>query len=151
EATSSLQSESQRRIVLMLTDGLDTGVGRAANALLEESERRLVTLYAVDYERPIDFRASPAQFSSQWQRERDAARETLERLLRQTGGELFLLREGSTSIEDAFKRIADTLRTQYLLGFERVPDGKVHKLEVRVKRRGAIVRARQTFLSGKGS
>ena len=152
-AMSSLEGEPQRRIVLMLTDGQDTGPLRMPTTLLEASERHLVSLYAVDYERRIDFHVPSTQFSepSQWERDRDRARESLERLVRQTGGELFLLREGSTSVEDAFTRIADTLRTQYLLGFERTPDGKVHKLEVRVKRRGAVVRVRQSFLSGKRS
>jgi len=127
QAMSSLAREPQRRIVLMLTDGQDTGAVRAPATLLEESERHLVSLYAVDYERRTDFRVPSTQLAepSQWERDRDRARESLERLVRQTGGELFLLREGSTSVEDSFTRIAETLRTQYLLGFERTPDGKV--------------------------
>jgi VWFA-related protein len=152
-AISSLEREPQRRIVLTLTDGQDAGPARMPATVLQESERHLVSVYAVDYERRTDFRVPSTQLAepSQWERDRDRARESLERLVRQTGGELFLLREGSTKVEDAFARIAETLRTQYLLGFERAPDGKVHKLAVRVKRQGAVVRVRQSFMSGKRS
>jgi hypothetical protein len=48
----------------------------------------------------------------------------------------------------AFTRIADELHHQYLLGF--VPaefDGKVHSLEVRVKRPGMSVQARNSYVA----
>jgi hypothetical protein len=48
----------------------------------------------------------------------------------------------------AFKRIADELHLQYLLGF--VPtkfDGKRHEITVRVTRPGISVRAREAYIA----
>jgi Ca-activated chloride channel homolog len=149
QAVASLAAEPQRRVVLMLTDGVDNGAGRGFADLLDQANYNQVTLYAVDYLKRIDFRVPANQFvnPSKWQREQDRARETLKSLTFQTGGEHFLLQDGDTNVEEAFRRIADTLRTQYQLGFESTPDGKTHKLEVRLRRRDAIVRAPQSFLS----
>ncbi len=45
-----------------------------------------------------------------------------------------------------FTRVAQELRSQYLLAFApETLDGKVHKLEVRVKRPGVTVRARKSY------
>jgi VWFA-related protein len=151
QAVASLAAEPQRRVVLMLTDGVDNGAGRGFADLLDQANYNQVTLYAVDYLKRIDFRVPANQFvnPSAWQREQDRARETLKSLTFQTGGEHFLLQDGDTNVEEAFRRIADTLRTQYQLGFGSTPDGKTHKLEVRLRRRDAIVRAPQSFLSVK--
>ena len=49
-------------------------------------------------------------------------------------------------LASTFTRVAQELRSQYLLAF--VPetlDGKVHKLDVRVKRPGVTVRARKSY------
>ena len=53
-----------------------------------------------------------------------------------------------TDLESTFKRVADELHHQYLLGFTPAKlDGKVHKLEVRTDNAGATVRARQTYVA----
>ena len=49
-----------------------------------------------------------------------------------------------------FARVADELHRQYLIGF--VPeklDGKMHKIEVKVKKPGMKVRARKEYFAAK--
>jgi hypothetical protein len=47
-----------------------------------------------------------------------------------------------------FTRVAQELHSQYVLGFSpAVLDGKVHKLEVRVKRAGMTVRGRRSYVA----
>jgi hypothetical protein len=44
--------------------------------------------------------------------------------------------------------IVDELHQQYVLGFKPAAlDGKLHRLDVKVKRPGVIVRARRTYLA----
>jgi len=51
-------------------------------------------------------------------------------------------------MNSTFTKIALELHQQYLLAFEpQALDGKVHKLEVRVKTPGAKVRARRSYLA----
>jgi hypothetical protein len=47
-----------------------------------------------------------------------------------------------------FVRVAEELHHQYWLGFEPPKrDGKVHEIQVRIKRQGMIARARQSYLA----
>jgi hypothetical protein len=52
----------------------------------------------------------------------------------ETGGGYFLLKR-TDELNSTFTRVAQELRSQYVLGFTpQTRDGKVHKLEVKVKR-----------------
>lgn len=69
----------------------------------------------------------------------------LRTIARNTGGELFRMRDHE-SLTPVFTRIAQELHSQYLLGFvPTVTDGSSARIEVRSKRRGLQVRARQSF------
>ena len=71
----------------------------------------------------------------------------LRKLAEDTGGgyvELFDARD----LGPAFARVAEELRHQYLLGFApRHSDGKVHTLDVRLRRPGLTVRARKSYMA----
>lgn len=62
------------------------------------------------------------------------------------GGHFELERDGD--LRATFARVADELRTQYVLGFTpRVLDGKIHRLDVRIARARVKVRARRSYLA----
>jgi len=51
-------------------------------------------------------------------------------------------------LTSTFTRVAQELHSQYVLGFApQVLDGKIHKLEVRVKKPGMIARARKSYVA----
>ena len=51
-------------------------------------------------------------------------------------------------LSETFVRVADELHRQYWLGFvPRKLDGKTHEIEVKVRKRGMDVRARQTYVA----
>ena len=77
----------------------------------------------------------------------DKPDEGLSKIAAETGGGYFELTT-TNDLASAFKRVADELHHQYLLGF--VPttlDGKVHKLDVHVKESTLSARARRTYLA----
>ena len=54
----------------------------------------------------------------------------------------------TADLGETFTRVAQELHSQYVLGFSpELLDGKVHKLEVRVKRAGMSARARKTYVA----
>ena len=67
----------------------------------------------------------------------------------ETGGGYFELRR-APDLAETFARVADELHRQYLIGFapEKL-DGKMHKIEVRVKKSGMKVRARKEYYAAK--
>jgi VWFA-related protein len=71
----------------------------------------------------------------------------LEQLAIDTGGAFFQVRQ-SDDMNTTFTEIVQQLRQQYVLGFTpKEFDGKRHKLEVRVKRRGVDVQARKSYVA----
>ena len=71
----------------------------------------------------------------------------LKKLAEETGGGFFELKK-TDELGSTFTRVAQELHSQYVLGFspEKL-DGKVHKLEVRVKRPGMTARARKSYVA----
>lgn len=66
-----------------------------------------------------------------------------------TGGGYFELNRAE-DLAATFARVADELHRQYLIGFEpQNLDGKMHKLEVKVRRGGMNVRARKEYYAAK--
>jgi hypothetical protein len=134
----SIETEPGRRVVLALTNGIDTGrlpgfVGRRSN--VDDYATRLATMvYAVRL--PVS--------SNHW----DELADDLEDVAEASGAGHFDV-PVDADVRDAFTRIAEELRHQYLIGF--VPDifdGQVHRIDVRSSRPGLIVRARRTFVAG---
>jgi Ca-activated chloride channel family protein len=71
----------------------------------------------------------------------------LRRLSDETGGGYFEI-DKSSDLAPAFTRIANELHSQYVLAFSPPAlDGKIHRLTVRAKRTGLVVRARKSYLA----
>jgi Ca-activated chloride channel homolog len=71
----------------------------------------------------------------------------LKNLAEETGGGFFDLKK-KDDLGPTFTRVAHELHSQYVLGFAPpVQDGKVHKLELKVKRPGMTVRGRKSYVA----
>ncbi len=80
-------------------------------------------------------------------RSRPIPADAFEALAWETGGQLVRL-SPDQQMDAPFTQIALDLHGQYMLGFApAVLDGRQHKLEVRVKRRGVEVRARRSYVA----
>jgi Ca-activated chloride channel homolog len=127
---SALEEEGGRRVVMLLTDGDDNSSQADASTIATRTTREGVMIYAVG------IRGAERRLS-----------EGLKDLALETGGWFFELKP-SDNLLSTFQRVADELRSQYLLGFSpAVLDGKVHRLEVKVKRHGLTARARRSYVA----
>jgi hypothetical protein len=69
----------------------------------------------------------------------------------ETGGGYFLLKK-TDELGPTFTRVAQELHSQYVLGFSpQVLDGKVHKLEIKIKRPSMTARARKSYVASSES
>jgi VWFA-related protein len=81
------------------------------------------------------------------QRVRSQPDRGLKKLAEDTGGGYFELKR-TADLSETFTRVAQELHSQYVLGFSpEALDGKIHKLEVRVKKAGMNARARKTYVA----
>lgn len=130
-----------RRVVLVFTDGEDTGSNTGGGDVLEQARREEVMIYA------IGLRSDYFNGSRQVRSKPDSA---LRRLAEETGGGYFEL-DKTDDLAPTFTRVAQELHSQYVLGFTPAAlDGKVHRLVVKAKP-GMTVRARRSYIASADS
>ena len=171
---SALVPQPGRRVVLVLTDGHDSPLLNQQPTRLDRLMERARTADVMIYS--IGFAAVGTQIrSSQDPRSRlpfgipvgrsgpvtsrgalltksaEPPDPALKDLAEASGGGYFELEDEKNDLRATFAKVIDELHRQYWLGFVPVTlDGKVHEIDVRVKRRGAEVRARRHYVAGAG-
>lgn len=124
-----------RRVVLVFTDG-DDNISRKS---LKDCQRRALSEEFMIY--GIGLRGTIGRGITT---KPDAG---LRKISEETGGGYFELKR-TADLNSTFTRVANELHSQYVLGFspEKL-DGKIHKLEVRVKQPGLTARTRKSYLA----
>ena len=132
-----LQSVDGRRVVLVFTDGDDTGSRADGGTVLDQARREEVMIYAVG------LRSDYFNGARQVRSKPDSG---LKRLAEETGGGYFEL-DNTSDLAPTFTRVAQELHSQYVLGFTpTVLDGKIHRITVKAKT-GMSVRARRSYIA----
>ena len=138
ESISKLNGIEGRRVVLVFTDGEDTASRLGSGKVTDRARAEDVMVYSIGLENEY--------FNGQ-RRVRSSPDRGLRNLSGETGGGFFLLKR-TDELGATFTRVAEELHSQYVLGFSpAVLDGKVHKLEVRLKKPGMEARARKSYLA----
>jgi len=136
ESLDQLQEADSRKVILLFTDGQDFGSRQGSGRALERARDEEVMIYGIGLE---------TEFFNGQSYVRSKPDSILNRFALETGGGYFDLKKNA-DLSSSFSRIAQELRSQYLLGFApAVLDGKIHKLEVRVKRPGLKTRSRRSY------
>ena len=126
-----------RRVVLVFTDGDDTGSRADGGSVLDQARREEVMIYAVG------LRSDYFNGARQVRSKPDSG---LKRLAEETGGGYFEL-DDTSDLAPTFTRVAQELHSQYVLGFTpTVLDGKIHRIAVKAKG-GMTVRARRSYVA----
>ena len=140
ESIRKLEPIEGRRVLLLFTDGADTASRRDRDDVLQFATAREVMVYSVGL---------VTEISPNGQRQRSAPDRGLKKLSEDTGGGYYLLKN-EDELGPTFTRIAQELHSQYVMGFSpTVLDGKVHKLEVKLKKPGLEPRARKNYIASK--
>lgn len=127
-ALATTLAQPGRSLVVVCTDGADISSWLRPEDVVESAKRSNAVVYAV-------IAADARQVSA------------LEQLADTTGGDT--VRIGSSAdLRHAFHRILQQFRSRYILAYTPtgVPPGGFHRLDVRVKRRGLIAKARPGYV-----
>jgi Ca-activated chloride channel homolog len=134
----NLQGIEGRKVVLVFTDGDDTKSRTRFGTVLDRAQVEDVMVYAIGLE-GVDYTGGRTV--------RTRPDRSLPKIAEATGGGYFELNR-TDRLTSTFTRVSEELHSQYLIGFSpAVLDGKVHKLEIRVKRPGLVARARKTYVA----
>jgi Ca-activated chloride channel family protein len=127
-----------RRVVIVFTDGEDTSSKLGFKTVMERARDEEVMVYSIGLE---------SEYFNGVRVVRSRPSRDLKKISDETGGGYFELLK-TADLAPTFTRVAQELRSQYLIGFAPVAlDGKVHKLDVKVSRPGMVVRARKSYLA----
>ena len=124
------ESDVGRSLLIAFTDGVDTTSFLTPEAVLETARRCDVVVYGVEI----------GKRRSSFSRELSGA----------TGGRLIEI-ESTKDVSATFRNILEEFRQRYLISYspQGVSPGGWHRLDVRVKNRDVIVRARPGYLSSR--
>jgi Ca-activated chloride channel family protein len=143
-AMSSLAGESGRRVVLVVSDGIDTTGGRSV-AVAQRARREGFSVYAVGFVGEGLAELGPVRPPGA-----GGSAYELRNLALDTGG-VFVAPRDDAELASGMRAIADDLHSQYALAFSpRVLDGRTHRLQLIVKAPGYRVRSRQSYVAESG-
>lgn len=129
-ARDKLANISGRKVMLIISDGLDNGSRNHLDEAVAAVQANNVIVYGICYQSGF----SGCAF--------------LNELAQPTGGRMFEAGQKKMPLSTIFQTIEDELRSQYALGFvpgESALNGAYRKLQVRVHRHGLRVRARKGY------
>jgi len=134
-----LKGTPGRKVVLVFTDGDDNASKIGSGEVTDRARVEDVMVYSVGLE--------TVYFNGQ-HKVRSSPDRGLKRLSEETGGGFFLLKK-TDELGPTFTRVAQELHSQYVLGFTpQLLDGKVHKLELRIKQKPSMTaRARKSYVA----
>jgi Ca-activated chloride channel family protein len=138
ESIANLEPVEGRRVVVVFTDGDDSASKLGVGEVMTRAREKDVMVYAIGMQ---------SEYFNGQSRQRTRPDRRLKGLAEETGGGYFELTK-KDDLGPTFTRVAQELHSQYVLGFSPATlDGKVHKLEVKVKRQGMTARGRKSYLA----
>jgi len=140
---TALSDLDGRRVVLVFTDGGDDpGPGKHVSygTVLKRAQAEGYMVYAIGFHSRCRCGANGRMVETD-------PDPSLKKIAAESGGGYFELKEGA-DLSSTFTRVAEELHTQYVIGFTpEVMDGKLHTLQVRVKRPGMSARTRKSYVA----
>ena len=146
-AHDKLESQTGRKIIIVLTDGQDEGSQLKIKDAIEAAQKANVIVYPILIaDREQYFAAGEIYMGSS----------VMQQIADQTGGRVINVGNSGRKLEEAFDQIQDELRTQYLLSYtptNRNADGTFRKIDLECGK-GFKVTARKGYYAvpgGEGS
>jgi VWFA-related protein len=153
-----MKKQSGRKADILLTDGVDNGSRVSISTAIEAAQRTDTLLYSIRFYDEEAYggmgsRGGYGGYGGRGRRmpmpgaNRPDGKKILERLSKETGGGYFEVSKKHT-IGDIYHQIEEELRNQYNIGYTSDKpngSGEFRKIEVAVKQKGLVVRARDGY------
>jgi Ca-activated chloride channel family protein len=132
---TTMRDPAERRIIILISDGLDTASSTKPSEIIEEARAKNISFYTIQI--PL-FEPRNGHLAVR------TATKGFKDLAEKTGGKYFLTADASKALSSnanqdltsVFKSIEDDLRSQYIVGFyvgEKARDGIEHKVSIVLK------------------
>ncbi len=134
-ANERLKTEAGRKVIVVITDGVDTGSRKTREQAIREAQLADTVVYSIYY-------ADTAMFGG-------GGEGDLKKMSDETGGRVLKVDRRHT-LDDVFKEIQEEMRTQYAIAYAPTnpkKDGSYRKLEFKMANKDYKVQARKGYYS----
>jgi VWFA-related protein len=138
-ASEKLKGEVGRKVLVLITDGVDQGSRMTRNQAVEAAQKADAVIYSIDYQDPSAY--GPFGFGGA------GGEGELRRMSDETGGRVFKV-DRKHSLDEVFQEIQDEMRSQYAIGYtptNDVRDGSYRRLEIRLANKDLKAQARKGY------
>jgi VWFA-related protein len=132
-ARERLRGEAGRKVIVVITDGVDTGSKISRSDAIAAAQKADAVIYSIYYD-------SDPRFGG-------GSDGDLKRMSEETGGRVFQISR-KNSLDDIFRQIEEEMRTQYALAYaptNSVKDGSYRKIEFKMSNKDYKVQARKGY------
>lgn len=139
-ANERLKTEAGRKVIVVITDGVDEGSRKTREQAIHEAQLADAVVYSIDYSDPGAY--GPGLVFGAGNGEAD-----LRKMSDETGGRVFKVDRKNT-LDDIFKQIQDEMRSQYALAYSPTnpkKDGSYRKLDFKMANKDYKVQARKGY------
>ncbi len=142
-AAEKLRTEVGRKVIVVITDGVDQGSRLSLNQAVESAQKADAVIYSIDYYDSsayggygygITFGGGGGEGS-------------LKKLSDETGGHVYRVSRKHT-LEQVFKELQDEMRSQYAIGYtptNDTKDGTFRKIEIKLSNKDLKAQARKGY------
>ena len=142
-ATDRLKSEVGRKVIVLITDGVDQGSRVDRDEAIAAAHRSDAVVYSIYYVDPTIYSRSGGFY-----RPSDS---DLKRMSEETGGRVFKV-DRKHSLPEIFEQLQEEMRTQYSIGYAPQnpdKDGSFRRIEIKTKNKDYKVQARRGYYASK--
>ena len=146
-ATEKLKTEVGRKVIVVITDGVDQGSRVKIDKAVEAAQKADAVIYSIDYSDP-GFYGGFGGFGGF-----GGGDSALNRISNETGGHVFKV-DRRHPLDQVFRDLQEEMRSQYSIGYtpiNDVKDGSYRKLELKTTRKDLKVQARKGYYAVKPS
>ena len=145
-ANEKLKSEVGRKVIVVITDGVDQGSRLTRNQAIEAAQKADAVIYSIYYTDPSAYGGGFGINLGG-----GAGEGELRKMSDETGGRVFKVDRRHT-LEQVFKELQDEMRSQYSIAYtpiNDVKDGSYRRLEIRMSNKDLKAQARKGYYAVK--
>jgi VWFA-related protein len=143
-ASDKLRTEVGRKVIVVITDGVDEGSRLNINQAVEAAQKADAVIYSIEYLDPY-FYSRMGPFGGMGMG--GGGDSALHKLSDDTGGHVYRV-DRNHSLEEVFHQLQEEMRTQYSIGYtpiNDVKDGSYRKLEIKLSSKDLKAQARKGY------
>ncbi|WP_263411561.1 VWA domain-containing protein [Terriglobus tenax] len=141
-AHDKLRAEAGRKVIVVLTDGVDQGSQETLKSSIESAQKANAIVYVILVEDRSFYSNGGIMIGG------GGGGGYMKKLAEETGGRMIDVGSNGKKLKDAFLQISDELRTQYLMSYTPTNnklDGTFRKQEITCGEKGLKVQARRGY------